>query len=62
MHARGGVRHLGYVVNGQHEVKVAHKSDAFDDTTDAVPLTQERESLSKAALALSVTSMLASQL
>ncbi|KAL0052967.1 hypothetical protein WJX82_010519 [Trebouxia sp. C0006] len=41
-HISGGSRHVGYVVHGQHEVKVAHKCDAFDSSSDAIPLTQER--------------------
>ena len=39
----GSSRHLGYVVHGQHEVKVAHKSDALDAELDIAPLTQERK-------------------
>ncbi|DBA76995.1 TPA: hypothetical protein ACH3X1_009587 [Trebouxia sp. C0004] len=41
-HILGGSRHVGYVMHGQHEVKVAHKCDAFDSTSVAVLLTQER--------------------
>ena len=39
----GSSRHMGYIVHGQHEVKVAHKCDAFDAASDTVPLTQERK-------------------
>ena len=46
----GASRHLGYIVHGQHEVKVAHKCDAFDATSDAVPLTQERKTSSRTLL------------
>ncbi len=42
-HHMGSSRHIGYVVHGQHEVKVAHKCDAFDNASDGVPLTQERK-------------------
>lgn len=38
----GSSRHIGYIVHGQHEVKVSHKCDAVD-SADAAPLTQERE-------------------
>ena len=40
----GSSRHVGYIVHGQHEVKIAHKCDAFD-SADAATLTQERECL-----------------
>lgn len=33
--------HVGYVMHGQHEVKVSHKADALDAEADAPPLTQE---------------------
>ena len=42
-HSFGSSRHVGYAVHGQHEVKVAHKCDAFDGASDCLPLTQERE-------------------
>ena len=44
MNSFGSSRHVGYIVHGQNEVKVAHKCDAFD-SADAAPLTQERECL-----------------
>lgn len=50
-HISGGSRHVGYVVHGQHEVKVAHKCDAFDSTSDAIPLTQESKGLLSCCLA-----------
>ena len=40
----GSSRHVGYIVHGQHEVKIAHKCDAFD-SADAATLTPERECL-----------------
>ncbi len=50
-HISGGSRHVGYVVHGQHEVKVAHKCDAFDSSSDAIPLTQESKGLLSCCLA-----------
>lgn len=44
-HSFGSSRHVGYIVHGQHEVKVTHKCDAADGFTEAAPLTQEREPL-----------------
>ncbi|KAL3161988.1 hypothetical protein ABBQ38_009063 [Trebouxia sp. C0009 RCD-2024] len=41
-HSFGSSRHVGYIVHGQHEVKVTHKCDAADGFTEAAPLTQER--------------------
>ena len=46
----GSSRHVGYVMHGQLEVKVAHKSDAFDANSDAVSLTQERKALQRKGL------------
>lgn len=44
-HNYSSSRHVGYIVHGQHEVKVTHKCDAGDGHADALPLTQEREPL-----------------
>ena len=44
-HSLGSSRHIGYMAHGQHEVKVAHKYDAYDNAQDAVPLTQESKGL-----------------
>lgn len=33
--------HVGYIVHGQHDVRVSHKTDAFDAASEAPPLTQD---------------------
>lgn len=52
LHLGGGSRHLGHIMHGRHEVKVAHKCDAFDAASDAAPLTQESKTLAVAAGAM----------